>query len=295
MFKNVLVGIDGRQSGRDALLLASRLVDADGKLTLVHVRSGVFHDLKRDPGEIHAAEKERSDELLRRERSDICSDAEIASIFAPNAARGLHEYADEHGADLIVVGSCSRGLLGRAMLGDDSRGALNGTPCAVAVAARGYASNPVPIEKIGVGYDASPEASAALSVAKELARERGGEVAVLQVVTVPPVMYTGMIPPVVGESADVLVEEASGRLRQIPDVKGRAVYGVPGEELAAFGDELDLLVVGSRNFGPVRRRIVGSTCDYLERHARCSLLTLPRVGDAQARTESSSEFAATAV
>jgi nucleotide-binding universal stress UspA family protein len=72
----------------------------------------------------------------------------------------------------------------------------------------------------------------------------------------------------------------------LPDVQGRAVYGVPGEELAAFGDELDLLIVGSRNYGPARRLIVGSTSSYLERHARCSLLMLPRVGTEATPSES---------
>ena len=40
MFKNVLVGVDGRPNGRDAIALASRLTDPDGKLTLAHVHSG---------------------------------------------------------------------------------------------------------------------------------------------------------------------------------------------------------------------------------------------------------------
>jgi hypothetical protein len=55
------------------------------------------------------------------------------------------------------------------------------------------------------------------------------------------------------------------------------VYGLAGEELAAFGDQLDLLVVGSRGYGPVKRLVLGSTSDHLERHARCSLLVLTRV------------------
>ena len=49
-----------------------------------------------------------------------------------------------------------------------------------------------------------------------------------------------------------------------------------GEELAAFGDDVDILVVGSRSYGPVRRLMLGSTSEYLERHARCSLVVLPR-------------------
>ena len=65
-------------------------------------------------------------------------------------------------------------------------------------------------------------------------------------------------------------------MSEIGDVDGRAVYGIAGEELARFGDELDILVVGSRGYGPLRRLVSGSTSNYLERHARCSLLVLPR-------------------
>jgi nucleotide-binding universal stress UspA family protein len=54
------------------------------------------------------------------------------------------------------------------------------------------------------------------------------------------------------------------------------VSGLTGEELAAFGDELDLLVVGSRGYGAVKRLVLGSTSEYLQRHARCSLLVLSR-------------------
>ena len=54
-----------------------------------------------------------------------------------------------------------------------------------------------------------------------------------------------------------------------------------GEELAAFGDDVDILVVGSRSYGPVRRMMLGSTSDYLERHARCSLVVLPRAAGAE--------------
>jgi nucleotide-binding universal stress UspA family protein len=39
---------------------------------------------------------------------------------------------------------------------------------------------------------------------------------------------------------------------------------------------VDVLVVGSRGYGPLKRLVLGSTSDYLERHARSSLLVLPR-------------------
>lgn len=98
----------------------------------------------------------------------------------------------------------------------------------------------------------------------------------LEVVSIPSVGYTGLMPPAIGESIDVMLEQASARMRELPDVEGQAVYGFAGEKLAAFGDRVDILVIGSRSYGPVRRLVLGSTSAYLERHARCSLLVLPR-------------------
>jgi len=79
-----------------------------------------------------------------------------------------------------------------------------------------------------------------------------------------------------------LIAEAQARIDQLPGVTGTVVFGLAGEELASFGENVDVLVVGSRSYGPLRRLVVGSTSEYLERKARCSLLVLPR---GSARTE----------
>lgn len=279
MFKNVLVGVDDRQGGRDAIALATRLVDAEGKLTLVNVHSGVLGSVEAVSPDAISAERERSHALLEDERKRAGVEAELLSVVSTSPGRGLHQQAEEGHADLIVVGSCSRGAFGRAMLGDDTRAALNGAPCAVAVAAHGYAEAPTPIASVGVGYDGSPESRAALATAHDLAALMRANVIALEVVSMPTSAYTGLVPPAIGESMDVMLKEATERMRALPDVDGRAVYGFAGEELAAFGDELDLLVVGSRGYGPLKRLIVGSTSEYLERHARCSLLVLPRAAE----------------
>jgi nucleotide-binding universal stress UspA family protein len=61
-------------------------------------------------------------------------------------------------------------------------------------------------------------------------------------------------------------------------------YGEPSEELAQFSEELDLLIVGSRSYGPVGRLFNGSTSNYLARRARCPLLVLPRSAAKDSRT-----------
>jgi nucleotide-binding universal stress UspA family protein len=281
MFKNVLVGVDGRPNGRDAIALASQLIDRDGKLTLAHIHGGELRVSHAISPEIVRSERESSKKLLEDERIAASVDAELISIVSGTPGRGLHEQAEEQNADLIVVGSCSHGAFGRAMLGDDTRGALNGAPCAVAVASRGYSEwaggAGSQIAKVGVAYNDSPESKAALALARELAAHTGATVHALEVISIPTFAYTGIMPPAIGESIEVMVQEANGRLKALADVEGHAVYGLAGEELAAFGDQVDILVVGSRGYGPVKRLVLGSTSDFLQRHARCSLLVLPRI------------------
>ncbi len=276
MFKNVLVGIDGSANGRDAAALASRLLDPAGKLTLAHVHPGELHPLHAITPGLLAEERAASEKLLERERAEAQVEAELVSIVAASPGGGLHSQAEEQGADLLIVGSCGRSLFGRAMIGDDTRAALNGAPCAVAIAARGYAEHPTPIARVGVGYNDSPESKHALQAARDVAAPTRASVKVLEVVSIPTYAYAGMMPPALGEGIESMIREANARLSRLPDVEGNAVYGLTGEELAAFSDDVDLLVVGSRSYGPLRRLVLGSTSDFLERHARSSLLVLPR-------------------
>jgi nucleotide-binding universal stress UspA family protein len=265
MFENVLVGVDGKPNARDAVALARQLTNRDGQLTLGHVHRGEMPSI----------------ELLEPALAAAGVDVELKSIVASHPGPGLHQQAERQHADLLVVGSCSHGLFGRATLGDDTRDALNGAPCAVAVAARGYAENPKPIETIGVAYDGSAESAAALELARELAASSGASVQALEVVSIPSVAFTGIVPVAIGDSIDAMLASAAARMNALTDVDGKAVYGLPGEELAAFSAHVDLLVVGSRGYGPLKRLVLGSTSNYLASHARSSLLVLPRVAASQ--------------
>jgi nucleotide-binding universal stress UspA family protein len=276
MFDNVLAGIEGRAGGRDAIALAQRLLADGGRLTLVHVRSGFMHPLRAMTPTLMKEQEEASEQLLEDERAAAGVEAELLSVTASTPGAGLHKKAEAMGADLIVVGSSSRGLLGRAMIGDDTRAALNGAPCAVAIAARGYAEHPLPLARIGVAYNGSPEAGTALAAAREVAAPDRAEIYALEVVSIPTYAFTGLVQPAFGETVDVMLSEANARMAELEGARGRAVYGLAGEELAQFGGDVDLLVVGSRSYGPVRRLVLGSTSGYLQRHARCSLLVLPR-------------------
>jgi nucleotide-binding universal stress UspA family protein len=287
MYRNVLVGVDGRPNGRDAIVLASRLLAEGGKLTLVHVHGSPPRSTRTSILATESAGDQDALALLRRERDAAeVEQAQLLAYAASSPGHGLHVLAEQQGADLIVVGSCSRGGLGRVMLGDDTRAALNGASCAVAVAVRGYAEHPAPIATIGVGWNGSPESEQALHAAREVALRYHSAIKALYVVTLPSYTFTGIAPPAIGESVDALLQDARNEVRALDGVDGRAVYGLPGEELAKLGAEVDLLVLGSRSYGPVRRLMLGSTSNHLQRHALCSLLVLPRTALTAAGSES---------
>ncbi len=276
MFKNVIVGLDGGPHGRDASALAGHLADAAGKLTLAHVFPGDPDAGGRSAPSRAEADRRESAALLERESAEIGLEANLVAVGAHGVAAGLHRLAEAEHADLIVVGSCHRGAFGRLMLGDDTRSVLNGAPCAVAIAPDGFAQHPLPFSVIGVAYNGSPESQAALALAHDVAARTRATIRVLEVVSVPTCALSGPIAVPVGLSMRERLAEADKRHASLSGVEASAVCGIPGEELKAFGDELDLLITGSRGYGPVRRLIQGSTSNYLMRHSHCPLLVLPR-------------------
>ena len=268
-FGTVLVGVNGTPTGRDAIALAKRLCARDGRLTLANIvlaQSPTYQNFHATP-----VWRERR-EMLERERDAIGVVAELTGMFAPSVGRGLHQLGADCRADLLVVGSSSHGSLGGVLVGDDARGTVSGAACPVAVAPHGYTDRAEEIREVGVAYDGGAEAGAALAAARDVAAAHDARLLALTVIA-----------PVPGavQRTRTLEQAARDALRQLDGVEGRVAVGAPGDELVAFGDELDLLVVGSRGRGPLRRLILGSTSLHLTREARCPLLIIPRPAGAE--------------
>lgn len=275
MFKNVIVGVDGGEGGRDAIALAKVLCAQEGELTLAHVYPGDVHVWRGSSPAYDAAQEDGARVLLEKARDDAGVQAELRRYGSSSVGRGLHELAEAAEADLLVLGSSRRGLLGRVLLGDDTRGALNGAPCSVAIAPAGYSEQAIAMREVGVGYDASPESEHAVNVARKLAGELGTRLSAFEAVSFPAYVFIG--PPLPDDRAiDDLVETARERVARIRDAEPHAAYGLPAEELALYSASLDLLVIGSRSYGPVGRLVHGSMAQQLSRMARCPLLVLTR-------------------
>jgi nucleotide-binding universal stress UspA family protein len=279
-FNTIVVGVDGRQGGRDALRLAGKLAEAGGG-DLVAAR--VFpHQhrpaLARSPGV--AEERESTQVALDRELADLGMSAARTHVVGDTSpARALHRIAERERADVLVVGSAHRGAVGRVLGGDVALGSLHGSPCPVAVAPRGMADRNTPLSRIGVGFDGTPESRQALALAVALAKSARVQLELLCAATAPIPLFAEAA-WADGEIVDYRLEAEeliSRTLAELDvDAVGKAIVGGPVETLVELSHRVDLLVVGSRGWGPVRRILVGSTAARLIREAACPVLVLPR-------------------
>jgi nucleotide-binding universal stress UspA family protein len=130
------------------------------------------------------------------------------------------------------------------------------------------------MREIGIGYDGSTESEHALSVARRLAVVCAAKLSALEAVSVP--SYAALGPGAIDNAAKCLVDDAFERIAALGGVEPHAAYGQPAEELALYSASLDLLIVGSRSYGPIGHLVHGSISQQLAHSARSPLLVLTR-------------------
>ena len=196
--------------------------------------------------------------------------------------RGLHELAESEGADLLVLDppaeGCSAGCCWRSCAGRLERGSVRGRyrPSGLLRPFRPDQSDRRRLRRIarkrkgargrqGARGGASRRALGVYRCVGSAARDRTGSAA--------------------GHRCDrAALHNARERIAELGGVTPLAGYGPPVEVLASYSESVDLLVVGSRGYGPIGRLVHGSTSDELARSARSALLVLPRSAPSVART-----------
>ena len=180
------------------------------------------------------------------------------------------------------MGPSHRGAVGRVVAGDNVRSVLQGARQPVAVARPIDADALERGPTIGLGFDGSPESREALAWVGDLIEAVGGTVRVLAVAEAPQALSPSVsyginwvaLAPERTEWAEKLVAEATAELGDRSS--GQTAVGVGYQELVDFAGEVDLLVLGSRGYGPVRRTLLGSTSDRVVHLAACSVVVVPR-------------------
>ena len=173
-------------------------------------------------------------------------------------------------------------------IGSRTRQLLSHSECALAVAPRGlHKHSDLRFAAIGVGYDGEPESQAALALGCTIAAAAGAELHVCAVVDDRP-PSVGWAPiglgQVLGDWRDAVQENVSALREQARDavsetsatVEIDAVTGRPASALLVLAERVDLLVIGSRRWGPASRVLLGSTGEALMHEAACPVVAVPR-------------------
>jgi nucleotide-binding universal stress UspA family protein len=285
----ILVGVDDSDRSLDAVALARQLALASGATVLVAAAfpyddrpSPVSNrDLRRELELGAKRTVQRACTLLE----DLSPDRlQTRTIARHSAAHALHDIAEHAGAALIVVGSSHTGLAGRVLPGSTAERLLHGAPCPVAVAPRDHRTGHRALTRIGAAYDGSAEAQAALGAAAAIAAATGADLAVIRVME--PLVFTGptLAPASLyltarDQSRDALREDLDNAIHDLPaGVHADAVLleGDPPSKLAAETERLDLVVTGSRGYGPLHAVLAGGFAGRLLREAACPVIVVPR-------------------
>jgi nucleotide-binding universal stress UspA family protein len=289
MYTDLIIGFDGSDAGRDGLAFGRRLALASGaRPTVVYARSysALTPDM-RDTGEdlSWSAAAERTLDEAREVLADVPG-AVFRAVAERSAARVLHSAAETAEAALLVLGSTHRSGLGRIAPGTTADHILHAAPSAVAVAPAGYAERAAkrPRGLIGAALDGADESERVARLAAQIARATGATLRLITVVEPTHVsgpLYAGGLGS--AHRADTVRELATDALERATTAAGsglrierRAREGTPAEQLIVESAELDLLVVGSRGYGPLRRVVLGSVGTKLLRAAACPVLVIPR-------------------
>jgi nucleotide-binding universal stress UspA family protein len=241
LYPKVVVGYEENERGEDAKLLAQRIVAADG------------------------------------------GGLETVNVAECDPAKTLGGMAERGEADLIVLGSTHRAAIGSVSPGSVAEHLLKGARARLVIAPKGYAKGNFAerLHVVAVGFDGMAESQAALDEAAELARRAHASMRVIAVATPTPQLGAAAAAQAAAQDAapdfQTRLHDAVGELPA--ELRALPVFerGDPVERLLDRADQgVDLLVLGSRGFGPVMRLLLGSVSARVIREAPCPVMIVPR-------------------
>jgi nucleotide-binding universal stress UspA family protein len=253
MQREIVIGYDREHNGEDVLrlgrvlseVLASkpRVVTAvpwpDYLVGVINVESEMENEL-RVPFE-----------QIRAEMSDL--GVETEGIASRTPALALQEIAERDHAQVIVVGSCHHGPIGRTLAGSVGESLLHGASTAVAIAPHDYAERAQDrLQRIGVAFDGSSESWTALETAIGLAERCHGTLTAIAVADFPTygyattwtVLSAGDLRDAERTSKQRLLDLAVSRIPEGVERESRVLTGDPSSKLKEVSGEFDLLVAG---------------------------------------------------
>jgi nucleotide-binding universal stress UspA family protein len=279
----ILLATDGSEDAELAATTVAGLTKVtDSEVHVVNV--GVIAPALLEPLDVEPARVEQEvrrilDEQIKK-IENIEGPVAQSHVRVGDAAKEVVNLAEEIGVGLIAVGSRGRGRIERLLMGSVSDAVVRHAHCPVMVVRWKPVVFPA---KILLATDGSEEATLAAQTATDLAQRTGSELHVAHVGQMPLVYH----PERHGYGAEY--EEHEKEARQLLETQVERIktagsttaqahlrMGKADEEIVILAEELgaDLVAMGSRGLGGVRRALLGSISDSVVRHAHCPVLVV---------------------
>jgi nucleotide-binding universal stress UspA family protein len=290
----IVVGFEGGPSSEDALSLSCRLARGLGARQLVVTVYPAPAPIS--PGRVDAewvADRRRAAEEVLSGAEQVIASAgsgpatvDYLVVGSSSAAHGLHDVAESEGAAMIVVGSFGEGPSRRLLPGSTADRLLSGATRPIAVARRGLRKHPEQdLRRIGVAFVDTADGRAALDAATQLAVRANAILTLYTVIASPAEVMPLLLArdseeaftSRARESYQGALDEALAGLPPEVDAKAHLLQGPAVDVLAELDDDdVDLLVCGSRGYGPVRHVLLGGVSSRLVRRAASPVVVVPR-------------------
>ncbi len=280
----LIVGYEGGPNGADALEFGRRWSAASGaKPVVVTVHPGQAPvGAGRVDAEWGAYVREEAGALLAQARSLIGPDAaEFRSVDSSSPAHGLSDLVQAGDCVLVLGARRARGLR-RTYPGSTAERLLHGSASPVTIVPSDYAEREDGgLKRVTVAFVDTTDGHAALARGSRFAQQLGAELQVLSVIPdtrrhagEPSSFAAGQ-----REEYEQALQRAVDGLSDLGDVRvtSRIAEGPVVDTLVELGpDETDLLVCGSRGYGPVAHVLLGGVSGRVVRHARVPVAVVPR-------------------
>lgn len=248
--------------------------------------------------------KSEASERLEEEVQKI--EAAGSKVEKPHVAVGrpdaeIVRLAEEIGAEMVVLGSRGLGPLRRVLLGSVSNSVVRHAHASVLVVRSNREGGSLP-GRVLLALDGSKGAEAAERIAVEISAATGSELHILRVLEAE--AYRPYPGPEYREGWEEDLERAKRHARAFVNENARQIQadGVKGgeadlalgdadREIVRFAEDIhaDLIVVGSRGLGGVRRALIGSVSDSVVRHAHCPVMVVRQGSQREPVTQQSTK------
>jgi nucleotide-binding universal stress UspA family protein len=281
----ILVGYDPRTADRAPVHFGAAAARFTGAPLIV---ASVLADTS-DHGQADEELAGDATAALERIRSELPADGvrvEFRPLTGHSAPASLHRAAEELGAGLLVVGSTNRGELSRVVPGSTAERLMHGAPCPIAIVPRSWQAGGG-LGVLGIAFTDTPEGRIAFAEGFALAKRADARVRVLAAIK--PRTFgraAGGRPGQEETTYDAVGAEAEHVADQILNMARRHDPGVPvepdvsaqdaAEFLIAASPNVDLLICGSRGYGPLRAVLLGGVSRKVAAGAHCPVIVLAR-------------------